>query len=146
LYIEKEELQLGNVIFISDFYKICSPLTMSVKLSIDEDLFLLRTSPGILERIFFFKHWSYGIELPVSRIVRVEVERRLGVCTLIVVKSTVEGIDKSIPLSLAKATNKQIDFIKHALPGIIENKPLMSEIKALEKKYLNPKKHATIID
>ena len=110
------------------------------KISIDEDLFLIRTSPGILNRIMFFKTWSYLIELPVSRIARFEFETRAGINTLIVVKRTKEGDEKNIPVSLLKASSSQMRFMKKALPKILSNHSSMVEIKQLEKKYLKNKK------
>lgn len=106
------------------------------KLSIDEDLLLVRTSPGILNRLLFFKHWSYALELPVNRIVRVEVERRAGILTLIVVKKSKQGKEKHLAISLLKANRKQVQFMKNALPGIIENHPPMNEISKQISKYL----------
>ena len=112
---------------------------MAFKLSIDEDLFLIRTSPSLLNRLFFFKHWSYAIELPVRRIDRVEWETRLGVDTLVVIKKTKEGDEKSIPISLAKASGAQKRFIREALPKIIQEHPPMNKIKSLRNQYLKNK-------
>jgi hypothetical protein len=106
------------------------------KLSIDEDILLIRTSPSILNGILFFKRWSYVLELPVHRIARVELERRAGILTLIVVKISKDGREKHIAVSLLKASRKQVNFIKNALPKIIENRPNMHEINEYIADYL----------
>ena len=109
------------------------------KLSIDEDLLLIRTSPSILNALIPFRHWSYGIELPTHKIVRTEVVRRAGIQTLIVVKNTAEGEEKNIVVSLAKANKHQVAFLTHALPKIIADRPNMHEINSYIKQYLKPK-------
>ena len=112
---------------------------MRFKFSIDEDLLSVKTSPGILERLFFFKHWSYMFDLPVKRISEVHVETRLGVKTMVVHKISKDGDDKAFPVSLSKASSQQIKFIKEAVPKIISGKLKMPEITALEKKYFKKK-------
>lgn len=107
------------------------------KISIDEDLLLIRTSASILNYIFFFKYWSYALELPVHRIARTEVKRRAGILTLIVVKKSNQGQEKHIAISLLKASKKQVEFIKNALPRIIEDRPPMTEIKEYKQEYLS---------
>jgi len=108
----------------------------SFKLSIDEDILLIRTSPSVLNNIMFLKHWSYVIELPVQRIASVEVERRAGILTLVVVKKSKNGTEKRIAVSLLKASKKQVNFIKYALPKIIEQHPSMHEINEYVNDYL----------
>lgn len=110
---------------------------MAFKLSIDEDLLLVRTKPGILERLFFFKHWGYQVELPTSRISKIEVESRMGINTLIVHKSMADGDDKIIPISISKANKREVLFMKEALPLIIKEKLPMPKIKELQHKYLD---------
>jgi hypothetical protein len=106
------------------------------KISIDEDILLLRTSPSMLNRLIFFRHWSYALELPVKRIIETKVERRAGILTLIVVKKSKEGPNKNIAVSLAKANKKQVRFLKIALPQIIADKPPMPKIKEYINTYL----------
>jgi len=106
------------------------------KINIDEDLLLIRSKPGLLNYLIFFRHWSYNLELPTNRIVRLEVERRAGILTLIVVKSSKDGINKNIAVSLLRANKKQVNFIKNALPTIISEKPPMHDISKFIKVYL----------
>ena len=110
---------------------------MAFKLSIDEDLLLVRTKPGLLERLLFFKHWGYQVELPISRISNIEVESRMCVDTLIVHKFTADGVDKVIPISVNKANKREIRFLKEALPRIIKEKLTMPKIKELQHEYLD---------
>lgn len=107
------------------------------KLSIDEDILLIRTSPGLINYVMFFKNWSYVLELPVNRINSVELERRAGILTLIVLKNSKDGREKHIAVSLVKASKKQVDFIRNALPSIISNRLPMNEINDLKRKYLD---------
>ena len=116
------------------------------KISIDEDLLLIRTSPSLFNRLVFFRHWSYALELPVTRIVRTEFTRRSGIPTLIVVKRSADEPEKNIVVSLAKATRQQIDFIKHALPKIIEERPRMTVIKDYMNQYLHKRPANQYID
>lgn len=113
---------------------------MAFKLSVDEDILSVKTNPGILENLLFFKHWSYRFELPMNRISEVEVESRMGVETLIVHKSMADGDDKSIPISINKANKRQVRFIKEALPKIIKEKLPMPKIKELQHEYLDHSK------
>ena len=106
------------------------------KLSIDEDILLIRTSRSVLNSIMFLKHWSYAIELPVQRIARIEIERRAGILTLVVVKKSKKNTEKRIAVSLLKASKKQVNFIKNALPNIIEQRPSMKEINKYVSDYL----------
>ena len=106
------------------------------KLNIDEDILLIRTSPSLLNRLVFFRHWSYLLELPVLKIIETKVIRRAGVLTLIVVKKSKVGPDKHITVSLAKANRKQVDFMRHALPKIIAERPPMKKIKEYQETYL----------
>lgn len=111
---------------------------MSVfKLNIDEDLLLIRTKPGLLNYLIFFRHWSYGIELPTNRISQVKVQRRTGVPTLIVTKTGKDGRDQHFAISLLKASKKELNFITHALPKIISDKLSMPEINKLKEQYLD---------
>ena len=110
---------------------------MAFKLSVDEDILSIKTNPGILENLLFFKNWSYRFELPMNRISDVQVETRMGVETLIVFKSMADGEDKSIPISINKANNHEVRFIKEALPRIIKEKLPMPKIKELQKEYLD---------
>jgi len=112
---------------------------MPFKFSIDEDLLSVKTTPGLLERLFFFKHWTYMFDLPVKRISKVHVENRMGVATLVVHKISKEGIEKSFPVSISKANSAQTRFIKEAVPQIISEKLKMPEIAVLEKKYFKKK-------
>ncbi len=70
---------------------------MKFKLSVDEDILSIKTNPGILENLIFFKNWSYRFELPMNRISDTEVENRMGVETLVVHKSMADGDRKCIP-------------------------------------------------
>lgn len=106
------------------------------KLSIDEDILLIRTSPSVLNGLVFFRHWSYAIELPVQKIIETNVVRRAGVLTLVVVKKSRVGPDKHIAVSLVKASRKQVEFLKIALPKIIANRPSMPKIKEYISTYL----------
>ncbi|MCT4624384.1 MAG: hypothetical protein N4A46_12235 [Schleiferiaceae bacterium] len=110
---------------------------MNFKLSVDEDILSVKTSPGLLERLFVFNHWSYRFELPMLRINSIEIENRYGVKTMVIHKKTNEGEEKNIPISLSKASKKQIRFIEEALPQIIEKHLPMPEIKKLQKEYLS---------
>ena len=110
---------------------------MAIKLSVDEDILSVKTKPGILERLWFFKHWSYYFELPMSRIGEIEVESRLGVTTMVVHKTMADGDDKCIPISINKANKRQVRFIKEALPKIIKEKLPMPKIKELQHEYLD---------
>ena len=116
------------------------------KLSIDEDLLLIRTSPSIWNTLVFYKHWSYNLELPTRRIISTEVMKRSGILTLIVVKSTNEGPEKNIVISLSKANKRQVAFLKHALPRIIEDRPNMHEINNYIDQYLKPKQRNLLDD
>ncbi len=112
---------------------------MPFKISIDEDLLSVKTSPGLLERLFFFKHWTYMFDLPVKRISKIHVEYRLGVATMMVHKVSKDGIEKSFPVSINKANAAQLKFIKEAVPQIIDKKLKMPQIAELEKKYFKRK-------
>lgn len=109
------------------------------KLSIDEDILLIRTSPSLVNMLIPLRHWSYAIELPVKKILGAEVVRRAGVLTLIITKQTGGGPVKNIVVSLARANKHEVEFLRHALPKIIEERPPMHEIKKLINKYLKKK-------
>ena len=110
---------------------------MAFKLSIDEDLLLIRTSSSILNDILFFKHWSYALELPISRIDSVHLEKRAGIDTLVVHKKPKSGEQetKSIPVSLFKAKKNQKEFLKDRLNWIVREHPTYPEIKEALTSY-----------
>ncbi len=106
------------------------------KLSIDEDILLIRTSRSLLNTLVFFRHWSYVLELPVNKIIETKVERRAGLLTLVVVKKSKVGPNKHIAVSLVKANKKQVQFMREALPEIIATRPKMVQIKEYINTYL----------
>lgn len=90
---------------------------------------MIQTTPSVLNKMFFFKNWTYALELPLKRISGVHFEKRAGISTLVVHKKTRAGGEKQIPVSLQKARQNQIEFIKESLPWIVDRKPTYPEIK-----------------
>lgn len=106
------------------------------KISVDEDILLIKTSKSVFNALVFFKHWSYQLELPTYKITHVKVIRRFGVLTLEVVKVSKNGPDKHIMISLARASKKQVNFMRHALPKIIKDRPPMGVINQYISNYI----------